>query len=497
MYEPNLLGGLPQRRRVEATCATVEGAAELIMKFAGLHERGAESDDELRAVNWVTVSDLESILAAVALRASVAQRRQEHTAALAGAKTLPGEMLQFGVGYTAEEFVRRFTLMRRSIEMFAEGQQFDEAWDLAERAAAFVLTDEADADPFLGDLAAQLLWTMGGAFAREDYFFDALQRFLHTCELLQQSDTQPADVTQYAVATADRCINLIESGTSPRSRLLDAAAEALALVDGARWEEPTVLAARFEVAKRRGDRRELAHLASLAGPGVLDRDWQRVADLLSRLSSNQDWQAEFGPFAPAVFAHCHDLTPMQGFARFDGADAPPVPTTGAGYRSARLGHVTFAEQRCDEITSGINTWLEAADEREDAYLINGASHLVRRTVPTAAMHTLVPFASRSPADIPDSVRFLMDRGSAATVAEPELISTWIDRTLGFLDGGGQHEASFTCAGILVGAAQALLPVQLLRHYISALEVMPRHDDALRAATHGEFPRAPITTGEDV
>ena len=497
MYEPELLGGLPRRWRVEATCATVDGAADLIMDFAGLNEHGAESDDELGAVNWVTVPDLESILAAVALRASAAKRRREHAAAMAGVKTLPDEILQFGVGYTATEFVRRFTLMRRSISMFAQAEQFDEARDLAERAAAFVLTDEADTDPFLGDLAAHLLWTLGDTFAQEEYFFDALQRFLRTCELLQQSDTRPVDVTDYAVATAERCVTLIESGTSPRSRLLDLATEALALVNEARREEPTVQSVRFEVARRRGDRRELAHLASLTGPGALDRDRQRVADLLSRLPSNRDWQAEFGPFAPAVFAHCHGLTPMQGFARFDGADAPPVPITGVGYRAARLGHVTFAEPHCDEITSGINTWLEAADEREDAYLIDGASHLVRRTVPTAAMHTLVPFASRSPADIPDSVRFLMDRGSAAAVAEPELIHMWIDRTLAFLDGGGQHEASFTCAGILVGAARALLPVQLLRHYISALEVMPGHDEALRAAARGEFPRAPRTIGEDV
>lgn len=127
MYEPELLGGLPQRWRVEATCATVDGAADFIMGFAGLHERCAESDDQLGAVNWVTVPDLESILAEVALRASAANRRLEHAAATAGVKSLPGEMLQFGVEYAETEFVRRFTLMRRSISMFAQAQQLDEA----------------------------------------------------------------------------------------------------------------------------------------------------------------------------------------------------------------------------------------------------------------------------------------------------------------------------------------------------------------------------------
>lgn len=488
MYRPELLGGLPQRWQLEATCSTLDGAVGLIMDFGGLLEHDSESDDEFAAVNWVTVPDLESILTAVAQRASAANTARLRAAALAGAQPSSGEILEFGVGYTPVEFVRRFTLMRRSIERLAQGRQFDQAWDLAERAAAFVLTDEANADPVFGDLAAGLLWTLGDFFAQEEYFFTALERYLHTARLLRQSGAQPADVTDYAVAVADRCINLIESGTSPRSRLLDLATEALALVDESQREQPTVLGARFEVAKGRDDRRELAYLASLAGPDALDPERQRVADLLGRLAHERDWLAEFGPFGPAVFAHCHSLTPMQGFAHFDAADAPPTPTTGPGYRAARIGHVTFAEPQCDEITSGIITWLETSSDREDVYVIGGEPHPVRRTIPTAAMHTLVPFTS-GPPDVPDSVLFLMDRGSAAAAAEPELIHRWIDRTVKFLDLGGDDEVGFTCAGILVGAIQVLLPVQSLRHYITALEALPSHGDALRAAERGGFPRA--------
>src|ERR1041385_3148942 len=405
------------------------------------------------------------------------------------------EFPRLGASYSPAEFVQRFSLMCRTIEMLAQIQQFDEAWGVAEQEAAFVWTEAADTDPFLGNLAGQLLWTLGDAFAAENYFFDALERYLCTCRLLRKSDMPLEEVAGYAVATAARCINLIESGTPRRTQLLDLATEALSLVDEMQTGMPGVLTVRFEVARLRGDRRELRRLASLVGSYALDHDQRRVADLLARLSSDHDWYLEFGPFAPAIYAHCHTRTQADGFAHFDGDDALPIPTTGSGYRAARLGHVTFAEPQCDEITGALNTWLGAAAERQETYVIEGVTRLVRRTVPTAAMHTLVSLGCRPPSDLPESLRFIFDRGAAAAYAEPVLIHDWIDRTLAFLDGDTQHEAVFTCAGILVGAVQALLPMARMRHYISALEVMSGHREALRAAWSA-FPRAKMPMGED-
>ncbi|MDT0353626.1 hypothetical protein [Pseudonocardia charpentierae] len=483
MIEPRLLGNLPDRWRAEAQCATVKGAVDLIMNSGELEDV---------AVTWVTVPDLEEILAAVAVRASVASRDEQSSVCSTEIAALMDELPQLSVGYSAVEFERRFRLLLHTIVLLGQVHRLDEAKELAERAATFVVRDSTDTDLFLSDLASRLMWTAGNTFAVEEYFFDALRQRLRTAELLRESRVASEDVAGQAVETAEECLGLIESGTPPRAQLLDLAREALGQIAAEHQELPAVWSARFRVARLSDDRQELRILAAQSGGSALDPDDVRVAHLLGLLVDDDAWRWEFGPFAAAVFAHCHGVDQVDGFRRLDKNDALVVPATGLGYRGVQIGPVTFAEPDCDEIAGSVALSLAGAVKRGDRYVVAGRARPVRRIVPVSAMHTLVPFASLAPDDQPGAVRFLFDRGAEAARVEPARIHDWIDHTLAFLDGDRAHEASFTCAGIMVGAAHALVPSGRLRAYVTALEVMPDHESALQAAL-GDAPYA-TTTG---
>lgn len=106
------------------------------------------------------------------------------------------------------------------------------------------------------------MWTAANAFGVNEWFLIALHHRAAAALAVGDagSDTH--------VEVAARCVYLIDNGTYPMRELLGRTGEALQAVNGDRRRDPAVMALRFALARRTGDRAELAHAAS--ADSVLD-----------------------------------------------------------------------------------------------------------------------------------------------------------------------------------------------------------------------------------
>ncbi|SEG91780.1 hypothetical protein SAMN05444920_107348 [Nonomuraea solani] len=465
MARPALLGGLRLRAELEERCRTVEGA--LAVDFASLV-----------SVTWLTVPDVIEVLEAVALREIEdrrAARRESHHRRLT---ELRPAMPEPEVPYELPEFTERFQGLLECVRLHAELGELDEVMELANLGAAFVMDPEMERNPLLDNLAGELLWAVADGLAVESYYVRALDYFGAASEMLHAT-RMPLDVRRSMdLLIAERCLRLLEAGLPMEEDLLGRAGAALTRIDPSYDRLPEVAAARFAVARLASDRPVLARLASRPSlsPAV-----RRAAELLAGLDGVAAWDAEFGPFAAPIYAECHDIGLGRAFAHFS---MDVLPGGEAGHRSARIGDVELAEALCDELTAAIHRWSGAAPAAGAAFVRDGLRLPLRRAVPTAAMHVLLPFARRPPDQAPESVRFLFGLGVDRTLPAHVDRMLWFFDTTGAETGGMESEAALACAAILVGHARRLLPPGALTRYVGHLELGDSHEEALSRARRG-------------
>jgi hypothetical protein len=450
----SLLGGVPAILNAEQRAGEVSAVLALVDQ---------ELDGRLDEPMWVTVPDVGRILAELVNRehkASTAAKAVAHRQRLAD---LAGSLLDDRGEFTAAEFEERLQAHCDSIHLLAEIGEIERAAELLNVAAGYLRPMDTDLEPQLRAYAADLMWTAADAFGVNEWFLVALDHQAAAAQALGD------DGSDAHLMVAARCLDLIGNGTYPMRELLVRAAEALQAVNANRRLDPAVMALRFALARRTGDRSELAKVAA-AGSGLDERS-QAIAQLLGRLHDAAAWQSEFGPFGPFIYAECAEVSHDEAMDIFEFPvpDAASVPGTAA----VRIGSLTLAEPGCDPPAAMLALWIHAVPADEDLTTTAEGRRRRRRSIPTAAMHTAVAALHRP--DCPAGVRGIVRIGRAAAATT---MDTQIDAMLGFFDGGEETDAVYPCAGLLVGIVLQTLGEQHLLAYVEHLELADSHAQAV-------------------
>lgn len=458
-----------------------------------LRSAGTRQDDPLSEVSWVTVTDVGGLLEATALRARKQNLETKQRVMPARIEALRPQLPDTQGQYSLAEFASRFNALVECIELNGELGRRDEAVRLANLGAAFVLHDEpGETDPISCIFAGDLLWAIANAFADDESFFKALDRYVAATVAMRRAGAPPEMVREHALSVAGRCLGLHEAGASPAGELLDIAHRSLAEIDQADAGEPDVVRIRFAVARLAGDRAELAVLVdpSFSGRDALTREQLREGETAVRMREHDDWHRALGPFTAPIYAQCLDVSLLESFTLFGllGPD-DDLPSVGPGYQCMQVGKVTLAERGCDEVSARIRLWGHHAIQASEAFLVDGQRRIIERAVPTAAMHSMSRFTSSPVAEIPEAIAFLLECGRQA--AAGDLIDSQIANMLAYFEGLQDSEAGDICAAILVGVMQVMLPSERLGTYITLLETGASHDASLRQARQNVPITAPL------
>ncbi len=497
-----VLGTVPERRRMEEQARTVGGALSLIDDILpagqGVGVPDAAAGDPLTTASWVTVPDVGAVMAAMADRLAQETATRERTELPAVAESLRPRLPRIRTPYDVTEFAGRFEALVRSIEVAGRLGRLDEARELANLGAAFVLDGQPpQPETWISELAGNLYWSIASATARDSYYHQALDHYMAAGAAMRRAGLPSGTRRDHALWVTDLCLGLLEHRVPPRRRLIDLATTCLAEIGRAHAAERPVVRVTFAVARAAEDRAKLAELADpgFAGQEALTVGELRMAQALARMAGPADWKRVFGPFAAPIYAWCADVPHADAFTVFGelGTDEG-LPTAGAGFQAVQAGQVTFAEDGCDEPGTRGRRWVGRAagqpDGGEDAYFVDGVRRPVRCAVPTAGMNSLARFARREDDEVPASVRFLFALGRAC--ASDPSIGCQIDAMLRFFRGLDESVASEACGAILIGAVLDMLPLSTLGGYIAHLETGADHATALRRAVR-RVPVAPVAT----
>lgn len=410
---------------------------------------------------WVTVPDIDRILAALTDREHKASAAAKDTAHRQRLEKLAGSVLDGRASLTTAEFEERFEAHCESIELLAEIGEIQRATELLNVAAGYLRPMDSDLDPHLRPYAAELMWTAANAFCVNEWFLVALNHYAVVAQVQEEYDN---DVQ---VAIASRCLGLIDNGAYPTRELLVRAGQALQAVNTDQRCNPAVMALRFALARRTGDRAELVEMA--AAGSSLDERSQAIARLLGCLHDVAAWRSKFGPFAPFIYAECAEVSQDEAMDIFEF----PVPDIESASRNAavEIGSLTLAEPGCDPPAAMLASWIHAAPADEDLTTTAEGRRPQRRAIPTAAMHAAVA-ALRRP-DCPAGVHNIVRIGRAAA----STTDAQIDSMLDFFDGGEETDAVYPCAGLLIGIVWQTLGEHRLLAYVEHLELAESHFEA--------------------